>query len=271
MQDKTLYITDLDGTLLRNSAEVSAYTSSVINRVIDKGYSFTYATARAYTSASDIMRNSTPHIPAVVYNGTFIVNAGSGERISVRSMTREESDYVISVFERHGISPIVYSIIDGIEKYSYYYEALPEASRVFLGARKGDARENPTTEDKIGEGSVFHFSSLADIESLSAIRDEIKNDFPVELFLDRYFREMFLEVHPKGATKAEGVLELKKILGCDRIVCFGDGTNDIPMFRIADECYAVENSVPELKEIATAVIGNNESDGVAKWLEENLL
>ena len=271
MQNNTLYITDLDGTLLRNTAEVSEYTSSVINRVINKGYNFTYATARAYTSASQIMRNTTPRIPAVTYNGTFIVDAETGSRISVCHMTREESDYVISVFENHGVSPIVYSIIDGIEKYSYCYEALPEASKVFLDARKGDARENPTTPDKIGEGSVFHFSSLADLDHLSAIRDVIKKDFPVELFLDRYFHEMFLEIHPKGATKAEGVLQLKKILGCDRIVCFGDGTNDIPMFEIADECYAVANAVPELKEIATAVIGDNESDGVARWFEENLL
>ncbi|MDE5891615.1 MAG: HAD family hydrolase, partial [Acetatifactor sp.] len=33
--------------------------------------------------------------------------------------------------------------------------------------------------------------------------------------------------------------------------------------------YAVENAVPELKAIATAVIGSNDSDGVARWLAEN--
>lgn len=42
------------------------------------------------------------------------------------------------------------------------------------------------------------------------------------------------------------------------------------MFEIADECYAVENAVDELKEIATAVIGNNNEDGVAHWLETEL-
>lgn len=268
---KTLYITDLDGTLLRNDATVSEYTVSVVKRLREKGILFTYATARAYTSASVITREITPNIPAVVYNGTFIVDAATGERVSVRHMTREESDYTLSVFADHGVSPIVYSIIDGVEKYSYCYELLPEASKVFLDARKGDARENPTTPEKLGQGQVFHFSSLAEGDKLAAIQDILKKDFPAELFLDRYFHEMFLEIHPKGATKAEGVLELKRILGCDRIVCFGDGNNDIPMFRIADECYAVANAEPALKEIATAVIGDNESDGVARWLEENLL
>lgn len=54
--------------------------------------------------------------------------------------------------------------------------------------------------------------------------------------------------------------------GCRHIVCFGDGINDIPMFRIADECYAVANAAPELKEIATDIIPCNNEDGVAKWL-----
>ena len=42
------------------------------------------------------------------------------------------------------------------------------------------------------------------------------------------------------------------------------------MFQVADECYAVENAVDELKQIATDIIGSNEDDGVAKWLERNV-
>ena len=74
---------------------------------------------------------------------------------------------------------------------------------------------------------------------------------------------------PKAATKANAVLQLKEILGCKRVVCFGDAENDIPMFQIADECYAVANAVPALKAIATDVIGSNAEDGVAKWLLNN--
>ena len=74
---------------------------------------------------------------------------------------------------------------------------------------------------------------------------------------------------PKAATKANAIAELKNFLGCDKVVCFGDGINDISMFNIADESYAVENAEDELKNIADAVIDSNENDGVAKWLLEN--
>ncbi len=74
---------------------------------------------------------------------------------------------------------------------------------------------------------------------------------------------------PKKATKANAIKELKKLWNCDRIVSFGDGINDLPMFEISDECYAVENAVEELKRAATGVIESNINDGVAKWLLQN--
>ena len=45
--------------------------------------------------------------------------------------------------------------------------------------------------------------------------------------------------------------------------------NDISMFDVSDECYAVENADPELKRRATAVIESNDNDGVARWLLEH--
>ena len=62
---------------------------------------------------------------------------------------------------------------------------------------------------------------------------------------------------------------MKELLGCGRLVVFGDGINDMDMFKIADESYAVENAVPELKAIASGTIGSNDDDGVAKWLYKN--
>ena len=40
------------------------------------------------------------------------------------------------------------------------------------------------------------------------------------------------------------------------------------MFELADEAYATANAVDELKEMATAVIGSCDEDGVARFLEE---
>ncbi len=81
-----------------------------------------------------------------------------------------------------------------------------------------------------------------------------------------YRPEYWCEIMPTLATKANAIRKLKNMWGCTRVISFGDAINDIPMFEISDECYAVENAVDELKAVATGIIESNEDDGVAKWL-----
>lgn len=42
----TLYITDLDGTLLNKQSAVSEHSAKIINQLIDQGALFSVATAR---------------------------------------------------------------------------------------------------------------------------------------------------------------------------------------------------------------------------------
>ena len=63
----------------------------------------------------------------------------------------------------------------------------------------------------------------------------------------------------------------KEMFGCNKIISFGDSINDIPMFEMSDECYAVANAMDEVKAAATGIIDSNEDDGVAKWLLENVI
>lgn len=55
------------------------------------------------------------------------------------------------------------------------------------------------------------------------------------------------------------------------MVSFGDAANDMDMFQISDEAYAVANASDALKQAATKIIGSNDEDGVAKWLTKDML
>lgn len=88
------------------------------------------------------------------------------------------------------------------------------------------------------------------------------------IYPEVYRKDYWLEVLPKGATKANAVVRLKELLGCDKVICFGDSANDSEMFDVCDEKYAVKNADEWLKKKATGVVGYCEEDGVAKWLAE---
>ena len=89
---------------------------------------------------------------------------------------------------------------------------------------------------------------------------------PIVFQQDIYTKEQWLEIMPREASKSNAVLQLKEKLGCKKVISFGDAANDIDMFQISDEAYAVANASDELKQAATEIIGGNDEDGVARWL-----
>lgn len=165
------------------------------------------------------------------------------------------------------IYPIVYSFIDGKEKFSYLSQKCTSEMSDFVLSRKDDIRNNPVISVKdLQKGTPFYITCMDTTQKLEPIYGKYKNTYHCVYSTDIYSKSQWLEIMPKETTKSNAVLQLKKLLNCDRIIAFGDGLNDIDMFKIADECYAVSNAVDELKEIATSIIESNDNDGVAKWL-----
>ncbi|MBR5011632.1 MAG: HAD family hydrolase [Clostridia bacterium] len=262
---KTLYISDLDGTLLKNNQTLSPFTLDTVNGLTEKGVLFSYATARSYYTSSVVTKGFEERIPVIVYNGTFILDGG--KPIYSNAFKKEDAKRILASLEDGGIFPIVYAFIDGCEKFSYIPH---QSTTAFLDTRRGDGRDRPVAQNsELLVGEIFHFSCIDKKEKLEPLYNALKEEFTCVHYKEAYGGEWWLEIQPKVATKANAVLRLKEMLGCDRIVCFGDGKNDISMFSVCDECYAVENADDELKKLATDIIESNERDGVAKWLIEN--
>ena len=269
---KTLYVTDLDGTLLNTKDRISPYSISVINHLVEQGLLFTYATARSLSSASIVAQGLSTNIPIIVYNGTFIMNPSTKEILASESFSKEETDRVIEVLKKYDVSPLVYSYVEEKERVSWLTSRENNGIRSYLERRKGDKRLRPITQaNHLYDGDMFYFTCIGEKEQLQPVYDIFSKDdrYTCTFQQELYHTEYWCEIMPGKATKANAILKLKEIWGCDKVVSFGDAVNDISMFRISDECYAVANAVDELKQAATGIIGSNDEDGVAVWLEKN--
>jgi len=69
---KTLYISDLDGTLLQNNSRISAKSCDIINNLINHGISFSYATARGIYTALQVTTGLHCNLPVITKNGVII-------------------------------------------------------------------------------------------------------------------------------------------------------------------------------------------------------
>ena len=263
---KTLYVSDLDGTLLGSNKKTSEYTNRTINNLVDKGMLFSYATARSFQTSHKVTNGLNAKIPLIIYNGAMVVDNTDGAFL-IKNFFDNEITRVISDLLSNDIFPIVYAFINGEEKFSYLPEKCTDGMRQFVESRKGDKRDNPVLyADELCIGEMFYITCIDKKEKLKPLFDKYNNTYHCVFQTDIYTKTQWLEIMPKAASKANAIRQLKTLLGCDKIVVFGDGKNDIDMFELADEAYAVENAVDELKSIASGIIGSNDNDGVAKWL-----
>ena len=265
---KTLYVTDLDGTLLRSDQRTSDFTNDVLNELVSRGLIFSYATARSYQTAHKVTQGLCAGFPLIVYNGTMVVDNVSGEFL-IKNFFGEEITAVIEDLIRHGVFPIVYAFIDGTEKFSYIPEKCSDHTKLFLDSRKNDKRNHPVAEEAdLFRGEIFYITCIDSYEKLEPFYRKYADTHRCLFQEDLYTTHQWLEIMPKTASKANAIRQLKAHLDCQKVVVFGDGKNDVDMFEMAEEAYAVSNAVEELKQIATAVIGSNNEDAVAKWLQD---
>lgn len=277
---KTLYVSDLDGTLLNEHAMLSDYTKEIVNNLTENGVLFTYATARSYSSAAALLKGMNLVVPAITYNGAFSVKQDNGEIIDSVLFPPKTITYLSQSFEKQKISPLVYSLLEGKERVSWLKGGETKGILRYLQSRKEDPRLRPVSSiAELYQGEIFYFTIIGEKESLTLMKERLKTEEKADfgfryLLQEEIYRkeEYWLEIMPQGATKAEGAKRLMNWLKCDELVCFGDGINDISLFEIADRSYAVENAVLELKKLATGVIGENTKDGVARWFaQQNLV
>ncbi|MDR0897291.1 MAG: HAD family hydrolase [Oscillospiraceae bacterium] len=92
--------------------------------------------------------------------------------------------------------------------------------------------------------------------------------------VQRYNNETLMTILHANAHKHLALAAVIERLGIDpsQVAVFGDDFNDMDMLSLPGVMsIAVANAIPEVKAVVAHVCGDCDDDGVAKWLEENVL
>lgn len=266
-----LYVTDLDGTLLKDDKTISNRTVRIINDLIAQGALITYATARTIESSSKITHKINFNIPVINRNGTVLSNPVTKAIVDIEAFDKAVLSDIRKKLQGYHIPGFVTAYVEGKEVKSYISERSNAGFRQYIEEHKGDKRLRAVVkEEDLYEGTVCYFTFIAPKEELVALYHDMGQSKKWNCIFqqDKYSSNYWLEICPANATKASAIQKLKESHNCDIIVVFGDSLNDLSMFEVADESYAVGNAMDELKEIATGVIESNNDDGVALFLEK---
>ena len=267
----TLYVSDLDGTLMRNNEKLSEYTIKTLNELLRQGLPFTFATARSIESARVITGELEIKLPVITRNGAVLADNTTGRHIQKSVFTKEEVELLKQMLPELPSCGFVSCFLDDIMIRTYMPADHTEGLKGYIDYYKDDpSMVKAETMDEMFQGAPGYVTMIGAREHIAPLYEKVKQYKGWESLFqkDTYRDEFWLEICPQNCTKAKSILKLKEQLGFEKLVVFGDSLNDISMFKIADESYAVANAMDELKKIATHIIGSNEEDSVVDLLKE---
>lgn len=264
MQTK-LICSDIDGTLLNKDRELSTKTIAVIKDMAPMP--FILISSRMPQAMEHLQEElDITHLPLICYNGGLIIE---GEEV-VHS-TEINLDITKALVDFCSDTEIHSSLYHGREWYvpgmdfwanreSNNTKVVPVLQAIEMTLEKWKS------EDK-GAHKIMCMGKPAELDSLVAF---IENNYNDQIIGYRS-KPTYLEISPKSISKKTSLETLLSLqypeLGLQNVMAFGDNYNDVDMLSAVGVGVAVENAIPEAKDVADHKTACNIDDGVALFLE----
>lgn len=249
-----LLLFDLDGTLLQSDKTISERTIKSLDKCREKGILIGISTARAEHNCLTFLPNLTPDI--------FIASGGAVVKyrdnyVYTAEFSVEETQFMIAC-ARAICGADCEITIDTIDAHYWNYKVVPNKVDATWG--------NTIYTDFIG------YSEKALKFCVEIFDDSLANRLAVclpDCDCLRFSGSAWYKFTKKEATKENAIQKVCK--HCDikleDVTAFGDDVPDIGMLKLCGTGVAMGNAIDSVKEVADIVIGNNDEDGIANYLE----
>jgi len=256
--EKTILLSDMDGTLLDSNSEISPMNQQAIYDFTSQGGLFGVATGRSPLNAQPYLKDIEINIPCILYNGCALYDFAEEKFLELLNLPKEKLT-------------------------GYLRACLTEFENVVIQVYSTEANHIISSETLIGQDTVsnhqpFEFCHLDGItdkawikvlcsgkkEDLLAIESKMK-DFGLPDAINWVFSsDRYLEFLPPNATKGSMLTKLREIMGEGyKIYAVGDYDNDKEMLLAADVGIATANASAGVKAAADVITVSNDESAVA--------
>ncbi len=268
--DIRMILLDLDGTLLNSDKKISSENYTALEQAAQKGILIVPCTGRFYGAMPEEIRN----LPFVRYvitiNGAEIFDTATDTCLHREEIPLERA---LALFDCMDDLPVIYDCFqDGwgwmdedfyqkIDDYIFepHINTMVKEKRTPVENFKDTIRQRGRSIQKT---QMF----FADLDARAKVLETLPQQLP-DISVTSSLT-MNIELNSKHAHKGRALEVLCQQLDIPtaQAMAFGDGSNDSSMIATAGLGVAMENAIPQLKEIATYITTSNDNHGIATAL-----
>ena len=257
-------ITDMDDTLFNEEGKISEFTLGVMKKCLEQGIRVIPSSGRAQASMEPYMRQLNTGLPYIACNGGQLVNADHTLMDNL-CLSPQVAQDICAYLAANDYYAQVYR-----DEYVYYaQECTPSEDYKRSSGLKGEAVGDLVKFITFDTPKVLCISDPKRIEELyPRIVEHFSNVATFSIS-----KPFFLEAMPPEATKGAAIhrLAAKMPISPEKTFVFGDSLNDISMLAYTKNSVAVGNARDEVKAVARYICRPNSEDGMARFIQENLL
>ena len=259
-----LFISDIDGTLVRRDKSLSEATVAAFGRLAAAGIPATLISARPPSGIVALARRLSLTLPLGAFNGGTLFDPDGAIRIAHRLAPDVAAD-ILARFAVAGVARWVFA--DGLWFAS-------DATNPHLPRERIAAALDPivTTDFRAVMLRIDKIVAVSDDPDLVArLESEARTAHGASATIARS-QPYYLDVTAPVANKGDGVAALAAAAGVplDQVAVAGDMPNDLPMFARAATSIAMGQAPEHVRRAATFVTDSTESDGLATAIDQFL-
>lgn len=263
-----LIVSDIDGTLVNGSNELSTQSIELVRKLREKNIHFSLASQRVHSSIVPIAKELGIEIPFISLNGTLISDVKGTTVLNKSVIDRKYVDKALKLAEKYYIK-IALCYNDRI-----VYTEDNSVIKDFL-TRLGTTYTLVRSYEDYTDQVLEIIMSGNDRKNMKYVQKKMLPPFGMFIKVKYYRSQSFqgvynIEILRKGISKRTGLQMLTKYLKIKKseVMVFGDWYNDRDLFQFGGTNIALENAVDELKDMADYITDkSNEEDGVGHFLK----
>ncbi|KAA2223146.1 Cof-type HAD-IIB family hydrolase [Chryseobacterium sediminis] len=263
MEHIKLIVTDMDGTFLNSSHQISPEFSDVYKELKKRNILFVPASGRQMPGITHYFGDIESEIGFIAENGGYVIY-----KDQELFADRLEYNHIVEIIKTVREIPGAKAVLSA-KKYAYYETDDQQFVDFFSKYYTQNMKKDDLTE-KIDD-TAFKIAVYHPDGSEKHLYPALKKfeDMGLEVVISGAH---WLDVMNKDINKGNALKILQKSLGIspENTMAFGDYMNDIEMLKNAKYSYAMENAHPDVKQIANFEASTNDSFGVLKTIKAYL-